>query len=409
MSTRHVTVLCLCAAALLGTALLAQPPAPGPQEGHVLLANGEVIQGRVIRDGDRYFVVLKGGEIRLKASEVRAVCPDLEACYGVLESKLDRGSADEHLDLAAWCLRHELLAPAQREIVAAGQLDARHVKLPLLKQRLAAQREAQQEAQRKTENGDDDATQRSSPPPADLDDLDRLTDRLPPRVVEMFTASIQPILQNGCMTASCHGPQSASAFRLQRIPAGRPATRRLTQRNLAAALAFVDPKKPSESPLLVFPGKPHGGAKQAPFGKRDEEQYRQLYQWVVLAGRATRPPDAADDSAQPPLPGKAVLFQPSHEPPSAAANNADPSLSSHPDAEAALQAPAESEPLPLLERAVPVPGGGEKTPTAGRQSPGATGASPVPGATGKAKETPQGFVPKDPFDPEIFNRRYFGR
>jgi hypothetical protein len=427
MSHRHAILVSLCAAALAGTALLAQSPAPGPQDGYVLLTNGEVLQGRVIRDGDRYFVVLKGGEIRLKAGEVRAICPELLACYRVLESRLDRGSADERLELAAWCLRHDLVAPAEAEIAAAAQIDARHVKLPLLKRRLAAQREAQQEAKRQAEGADGAAAQRGPAPAADHEELDRLTGRLPPQVVEMFTASIQPILQNGCMTASCHGPQSASRFQLQRIPAGKPATRRLTQRNLAAALALVDPKKPSESPLLVFLTKPHGGAKQAPLGKREEAQYWQLHQWVVLASRAVRPTDAAEEAGHDPLPGKAVLFQPGPELP-AAGKTADPSASTGSGADAA-PVPAEPELLPPLERAIPVAQGDDKPSAAARApaAPGGTRVYPEPGQArrgksppdvrndsrqkpvGSPKESPLGFVPKDPFDPEIFNRRYFGR
>ena len=67
---------------------------------------------------------------------------------------------------------------------------------------------------------------------------------LPPGVVETFTQSVQPVLMNHCATGGCHAPQSETGLRLFRVPTGKQASRRITQRNLYSVLPFVDRDNP---------------------------------------------------------------------------------------------------------------------------------------------------------------------
>jgi hypothetical protein len=203
-------------------------------------------------------------------------------------------------------------------------------------------------------------------------ELDRLVRGMPPGVVENFTQTIQPLLINHCAAAGCHGPQSPSEFQLLRIPHGRPPSRRLTQRNLQAVLAWVDRKDPATSPLLTRPIRPHGRAEKAVFSEAEAAQYRWMADWVCqLAERpAPKVPETVASNEEPPV--RAMLAE---------LQELDSRLPAAPDA---------SDPQPAADS------------NFGRQEPS------IPVSSVKRGAPLPVFVPVDPFDPEIFNRRYFG-
>jgi hypothetical protein len=99
-------------------------------------------------------------------------------------------------------------------------------------------------------------------------------------VVETFTQSVQPVLMNHCASGGCHGPQSDTALRLFRVPAGKSASRRITQRNLYAVLPLVDRENPMNSRLLTAPNGPHGAAKHGVFTEHQTAQYKRLIDWA---------------------------------------------------------------------------------------------------------------------------------
>ncbi len=182
------------------------------------------------------------------------------------------GNAGPHLDLAAWCIAQGLWAEAGHELNEARRLEPRHPKIPLLERRLAIdQRTAAQPAGIPSADAEPDDTQR--------EDESEAAPEVPKAVLDTFTASVQPILQNHCSAAACHGPTAKSSFRLVRQPYGLP-NPRTTQQNLRAVLRLVDREHPSQSPLLMTPIQPHGKIKEAVFKARDTAKYRQLVAWV---------------------------------------------------------------------------------------------------------------------------------
>jgi hypothetical protein len=358
---------------LLAAWVLAQGPLNiAPQEGVLLMRNGRVLGGKITREGERYFVALPHGEIRVEAADVQWAGLGLAECYQHKRSLLLGGNVNDHLDLAAWCIGNGLFDAAERELADASRLDPRHPKLPLLDRRLKTLRQeksAAADAARPTPGS-------SSPGPSSpvesgpsIEELEASAKNLPPGTLETFTAAIQPMLQNHCSTAGCHGPTSTSSFRLQRLPTQRLVNPRLTLRNLHAALKEVNKENPGDSPLLQEPIKPHGTAKEAVFKTRDASQYRQLVAWVYQAAQAQPPRQEPATSERPPL--------------------------LQPDSSLQTGVPRSTPKLKEKSPSAPAPHGELQTAT---QRPGALGATPA---------SPLGFVPRDPFDPEIFNRKYF--
>jgi len=242
----------------------------------VLLKNGNLLEGQVARDGGFYRVSSSHGEIRIRAAEVATVCHDLDEAYRYRRSMIQPSLVHDHLELAGWCIRQHLYEFAAAELAAADKADPGHPRIPLLKRRLELARELPSSVS-------DDATIQTTSPT--VDELERMVRGMPPGSVETFTNTIQPLLVNTCSTSACHGPETTTDFKLLRIPANRPPGRRATQRNLYAALKWINARDPEQSPLLTVSIQPHGAARITVFPDPTTQSYRRLVAWVQQVTR----------------------------------------------------------------------------------------------------------------------------
>ncbi|MEE8450944.1 MAG: hypothetical protein V3R99_03485 [Thermoguttaceae bacterium] len=327
----------------------AEPPAlqPAAQPGVLLLRNGQVMAGRIARAGDVYCVALPHGEIRVKAINVELCCRDLEEGYWRKRAYLRAGNVDDHLRMAQWCLRHNLLGHAGRELADAMAVDPAHPMLGLLERRLSSANSLPRPASTTARA----ATETADPAPSS-DELDRMVRAMPAGTVKTFAQTVQPLLLNNCTSIGCHGPTSKTQLRLMRSSIRTAPSRRLTQRNLHATLQCIDPKQPMASRLLTTPIGPHGTSKTAVFADRQSVQYGRLVEWVRRVTAGSQP---ADDVAVVP------------------AGNAAPTGDESVSAVVFYQKDPADLPEPSIKRGAPLPG----------------------------------YVPVDPFDPELFNRRFF--
>jgi hypothetical protein len=402
-----------------GAFALAQPPAAAvvanqwqPQQAVVLLRNGSVLSGLVMRSGDYYEVQFDDGELRIRVDEVAFVGPTLEACYEHRRQGLEFQKVGDHLALAEWCLRHDLIGLAGRELRDAMACDPTHPKIGLLERRLRLALEAP-------------ATNADPAEPTDLqvarpEDLDRMIRSMPTGTVETFTNVIQPLLINQCSTSNCHGPTSESPLKLLRVAAGKTQSRRATQRNLHAVLNSINHDDPDSSLLLTMPTRPHGSSAAAVFTSRQAFQYRQLVDWVYavtnrkkasaapVAANVTTPgwPDEVETTDTPassltlqPPSGKSVRGKAAkldrNVLPTAAELRAEQGLAAQAaeaefgDAADAEQAEFRGDTDPEIRR---------------RYRPGErpSRSSPQRGAP------PDDAEPADPFDPDEFNQQFGG-
>jgi hypothetical protein len=356
-----------------------------PRAGVVLLHNGELIAGKIIPAGDRYDVHLETGEIHLRRSEVAMVCRDADECYRHKRSGIEVGRVQDHLELAEWCLRHRLLAAAEIELKAARAADAAHPRIKLLEARLALSREpAPQEPAKAIAK-----TAHETPAAADM--------TLPAGAMEGFANTIQPILLNYCAKGGCHAGHRGAPMQLERLHP-RQAGRLATQRNVQKVLLLVDRQQPMASRLLVAPIRPHGSAKGPVFTSRQQSQYRQLTEWVQLVAGVSK--------AQQPLPLEdrtAPLLQ--------NVPGADGRTAEAPSAAGAGSRPPEMLPAGLVEAGessrIPASSADQAFTREELQARGLLQQALCDQVPGRPA-APAAFVPKDPFDPEIFNRRFFG-
>ena len=183
-----------------------------------------------------------------------------------------------------------------------------------------------------------------SPTAASAAQIEAAVKSVPRGSVEKFTAVIQPLLMNRCGANSCHGANGPTDFHLLRPPGSQVMTQRFTQRNLYALLQQIDTASPESSPLLVESQRRHGNSLTAPLDKQTQKQFEELKAWVLATVAIPAPAMPATIPGEEP----ATLSQPA-------------GLPEHPAA------------------ALPAASSGEKE---------------------------KRFTPRDPFDPEIFNRRF---
>lgn len=373
-------------------------PAPQAEQGVVMLHNGETLQGRITRQGDRFFIGMERGEISLRASDIDCCCRSPAEAYAILLGRVHSDWPEDYLKLADWCQRNGLVAESFAAIAEAKRLAPGHPMIGLIERRLHMAQNPMVAPQ---------LAGRTAAGEVSGGDLDRLIRGMPPGTVETFTDVVQPLLMNNCTAAGCHGPSSTNQFSLLRAPTGRAATRRLTQQNLYRVLRWVNRDNPAESPLVTVPSKPHGSAAAPIFASHRANQYQQIIDWVyrvsrpgdaptaMLAGQGwdTALGDAASNAA---LAAPDSLANPFDTGPVVAVGHAEvltwEGLPGVAVVDAASVAPLSVPPVSPVP-AVPA------TPVT---------ANELESAPQAARRQPPAETNADPFDPEVFNRRYHG-
>jgi hypothetical protein len=372
VSLMPLSLFLAVASTYVSRAVAVEPVLPAPtvddlRESVLVMRDGGVLQGRIVRSAERYRVIHGQGEISVPVASVAMVCASLEDAYLRQRREMQSPTADTHLQLANWCLTNALNSQAEAELAAARKLDARHPKLELLERRLAVVSRPVPERKSVTavESTSADAMPERSPmpvPPADL----------PEGVVERFTRRVQPLVVNNCTSGGCHRTGGKQTFQLDRALLHGMANRRSTMSNLAAVLQLVDREQPQESALLTIPRLDHGGMEHPIFSPRHSSQFQQLVDWVALVTQ----PDANAEGE--PNEGAEQLFQQTR--------------------------PPQSPPVRTVSQ--------EQVPTPPRWRQPVEAASfedsvppPFQPSTMQYGARLHAWQPKDPFDPEIFNRQ----
>ena len=324
-------------------------PVLTPQQGILLLRNGQILQGEITRAGDYYVVTLgPTGEIKLPAADVEFQSRNLAEAYVHKQATLLGSGAAPHLDLAEWCLRHGLYSRSGEQLLIAMRLEPENPRVTLLDRRLQEAMQPPKPIAPRTASAGGTVSN---------DELEKALRDLPKGTLEKFSAVVQPLLLNRCGANQCHGPTSKSELHLLRPAAGQNANQRFTQRNLFVVLQQIDRERPERSPLLTMPQRRHGNSVSAIFDERTKKQLDELTAWVrIVCGQVepSRGVAAIQPATVGTTPAASALHQPSTVP--------------------------EASPIARQEPSLP--------------------------PAGEDEANPKGFLPRDEFDPEIFNRRY---
>ena len=368
---RHTILLVLLLPALLAAQDFTHL---SPQAGLLVLRNGHLLQGQITRAGDNYIVTIGvGGEVKIAAKDVETQVADLEGAYDYKLRRLSGDGAGPHLDLAEWCLRHNLHRQCAEQLSLSLAAEPTNRRIEGIDRRLQLAVQAPAPTKPK----------QSSSTIVSAEQLDKTLRELPKGTLERFSTIVQPILNNRCATSHCHGATTTSELTLLRPPAGLGSAQRFTQRNLYAVLQFVDRDDPTNSAILTKPQAPHGSGTTAAFDARSRTQLQELQTWVEqLAYKKEIPTPATID------PQSAQLTTPLRATPGESTTVRKPAETKHTDdGPAPWDAAMPSKP-------------GEPPHKHAVQNANHT----QPATPSSAVNKP--WQPRDAFDPEIFNRRY---
>ena len=281
----------------LPTNLAAEPHAPA---GRVLvLRNGNVLVGEIEKIPDAYRIDLEGATFRVPADQVETWCNSLQDAYETRRAQRIGAFGDGHVELAAWCLRQNLVDQAARELLDGRRCDPANPSLAALdlqlQQALAARTAAKQKASSPHAAIPSQPPERRDRPQPRPDDENASLDASPAAQAQ-FVRGIQPMLIHNCATGGCHQANSPQALKLDRWALDGNGNPNLFRRNLASVLSQILKSNPEQSPLLQRARVAHGAAGGRSSPPLDVRRTQLLAAWVeevVGAPPAKEPADPA--------------------------------------------------------------------------------------------------------------------
>lgn len=245
-------LLCLLAGSCSAdTQTIASEPLDGSPaiEGILVLRNGNVLRGNIDRRENFYRVTTEKSELQVRAVQVEMFCHSLDEAYQRRREMRTGLSSDSHIELARWCLRHNLLKHASRELQDVRTTDPHHRQLALLERQLKLTLSNVKHSKKPSASN-------QTPPPAALEI--NLLAAAPHTTRAAFARQIQPLLISSCATSGCHQTNSSEQYQLNRLATDGAGHPDLMLQNLAATLAQIDRQFPQNSTLLEHAKRAHG-------------------------------------------------------------------------------------------------------------------------------------------------------
>lgn len=269
--------------------------APNTAEGRylpkwVLLRDGHMRFGEVMKDAVGYLFRSNGARMRLSATQVEAVADTKADIFRYKKNRIPPNDLEERLELAKWCYRQHLIDEAKAETTAVLAIDPQHAQAKKLLKNLDV---TEAPTMSSSENG---ASIGSTGIGAEADGFGEDS-------LRMFTSQIHLILLNKC--GRCHGnARHESEYKLS----NRRITPSVTKKNFQATELMVDLRNPGKSKLLEMALTPHGSSKSAmaAFGGPHDEGFKALRKWTFLLAKnwqeAFAEPEGMPQIAQDQLP-----------------------------------------------------------------------------------------------------------
>ena len=326
----------------------------------LILKTGSVYSGQLEYGGGKYIIHRNNGStIRFHQGEVDFVTHSLDNAYRQLLHRLEHDDAIGHHRLATWCLKNHQLESARQELASLKRMGGGQKTIRLLEQQIEQlanpridQIPVQTVSHEKPIETGVRRLPKTGPSMASRKELREIVDSFSRESLREFNRRVHLRIVNGCAAGQCHG-NADNPMRLWRIDNRGGIKSTGVQRNLHAISRYINRNDPEKSVLLKYVTEIHGGM-NTPAYDPTSHHFHAIRDWVLTAGLANGamvPP--SDDS----------VFQTSF---------VDP-------------------PKPV---AAPV------NTNAPRNSRDA-----IPDPVDLAFEQ-QRFVPRDEFDPEIFNRKF---
>lgn len=388
----------------------------------ILMKNGRVLTGVAGRNAGGWLLEQSNGRVQVPIEQVNLVANSLVDAYRQQRDSVAEPTPATHMNLAQWCISYRLHGEARDELRKCLNLDPEHTGARKLMRRLddmldppVAKSTPKDQIVLKSHDGF------LVPDAESLGGLSNET-------AAAFTQRVQPLLMNKCGNASCHGtttpPTKPDGFHLMAVRPGSNGHRLYTERNLAEVLRYVDLEDPSLSPLVAIPQGTHAGTAGVFNGSSGNGQLKMLRAWIKTVADEKRT-EEEELRSRPSIASK--LRKPKGEP---LANRPDPldgeidlpksttvsagalsnpfarntTMSTRPE----RVAQADESVATTIEDATSLPPRTERQAPKSAAEAAAERKSPTDPKT-KPSYQDDDAPSDDPFDPNIFNRRFHSR
>ncbi|MCA9139749.1 MAG: hypothetical protein KDB00_23415, partial [Planctomycetales bacterium] len=300
-----------------------------------------------------------------------------------------------------WCLLNGLIREAAADVLHARSLDPLDPQTVQLLRQVASRMKQQTNPEGTSKSTDTMPTIGDKPmiqtvshespaqePPLETRHADQQPSiGLSEKSIHEFSAKIQPILMNRCV--SCHAKDDPNnrVFKIHSSLTSRWAPKIVADENLRAVMQFVDLAAPANSVIRIKASDGHGGRRHS-FGGSGSAMMGNLDRWLSQL-QTTAGSQTADYIDTPQASWNEVIDE--HEPTN------DPLFLTQPPELSPLHSESTSA-GPVAIPALPEP-------IESRSQPWATGAATKSDTPHQMRRMPK---VKNPFDPEIFNRRFHG-
>lgn len=242
------------------------------QQPCVLLRNDNVLFGTASQQGE-YVIVRRGAdnEIRLPRKDVACWATSVRNLYRFRVDHRRAGDVAAMLKDARWCVRYDLYDLADQEIDAILTIAPGHSEAVRLQGQLYRKLTPVRPAGSWQDSSTVQTVSHVEEAQPDLSRVDLVA-------LTRFAKGIQPMLLNRC--GNCHDHTTDRAWTLLKPSPGTRASSRMTRENLALTLQFIDDATPESTQLWSKAVSPHGGAKAA-LNPRHDKAMRILRQWML--------------------------------------------------------------------------------------------------------------------------------
>jgi hypothetical protein len=267
---------------------------PNETQACVLLKNDNVLFGQARQLGEFVIVTTAGGgEVRLPRLNVACWAENIRELYQYRIDQRGKPTLRSHLRDARWCVRYDLYDLAARELIAVQRIDPDNREANALERQLrnlVAPRSVSKPSATRIGSGNttrsvDEVTAVAN---ATYEAEDSQTRDIDPFTIRRFASHIQPMLLNRCsvchqtMVRSVNNELPKTQWRLTVPSVGSRASASITRSNLQAAISCINQESPENSPLLTMATTAHGGS-QAALSQRNTKAIQSLKHWVKLA------------------------------------------------------------------------------------------------------------------------------
>lgn len=263
---------------------------PSPIESHpcVLLKNDNVLFGQAYQVGE--FVLVRtseNGQVKLPRKSVACWADSPQSLYQFRVDQRESDDISAQLRDVKWCIQNDFYDLASRELDSIRQVAPNHPEVHTFSQQLH---------RLTTKPKTPAAFVPAATPPVEVQQASFDGKELAPvdlATLQGFAKHVQPTLINRC--GNCHSQSAGQKWSLTLpTPGSRPSSQ-ITRDNLAATLPFVLGETAEQTELFVRSTTAHGGG-AAPLNPRTAKAIRTFKGWLELALRSQ---PAADEVSNP--------------------------------------------------------------------------------------------------------------